>query len=211
MSDFRLEVKVKNNRLVSAIEKDFKSVNAFCNANNLWPSEVGLLCNLKASPLVKTKNEYYQLQTEWRKIALDISEALGMLPEEIWPEHMQEIVLQNNKSSVEVNADFVAKMISSDYKKDPLLIAASAQQKNQLEAILDTLEEREKAVIFGHFGFDGKNKTLSEISEELNCSRERVRQILSKALKKLRHPTRSGLLEDFLDTEEDYTMNFENI
>lgn len=205
MNDFRLEVKVKNNRLVSAIEKDFKSVSAFCNANNLLPSEVGLLCNLKASPLAKIRDEKNRyVQIGWRKVALGISDALGMLPDEIWPEHMREIVLQNNKSSVEVNADFVAKMISSDYKRDPLLIASSSQQLEQLEAAINTLDDREKTAIYGHFGFDGKNKTLSEIGEELNCTRERVRQILHKALRKLRHPTISSVLEDFLVPEEDF-------
>lgn len=210
MSDFRLEIKVKNNRLVSAIEKDFRSVNAFCVAKNLSPIDVGRLCNLKTSPIAGAQNNFYK-HVSWKKIAIDIADALGMLPEEIWPEHMQDIVLQKNTSIVDVSADFVSKMVSSDYRRNPLMIATLSQQDNQLAAVIDTLDDREKTVVLEHFGFNGSTKTFKEIGDDLSLSGTRVQQIFNKALKKLRHPTRSGLLEDFLFTEEDCTMNFENI
>lgn len=210
MSDFRLEVKVKNNRLVTAIEKDFRSVNAFCVAKNLSAIDVGRLCNLKTSPIAGQQNNFYK-HVSWKKIAIDIADALGMLPEEIWPEHMQDIVLQKNTSIVDVSADFVSKMVSSDYRRNPLMIATLSQQDNQLAAVIDTLDDREKTVVLEYFGFNGSTKTFKEIGDDLSMSGTRVQQILNTALKKLRHPTRSGLLEDFLFTEEDCTMNFENI
>jgi RNA polymerase primary sigma factor len=66
--------------------------------------------------------------------------------------------------------------------------------------VLDTLSEREAGVVSMRFGLaDGQPKTLGEIGTEYGVSRERIRQIETKAIYKLRHPSRSKLLRDFLD------------
>ncbi|HBS59632.1 MAG TPA: RNA polymerase sigma factor RpoD [Firmicutes bacterium] len=72
--------------------------------------------------------------------------------------------------------------------------------KEQLEEVLETLTEREKKVLRLRFGLDdGRSRTLEEVGHHFGVTRERIRQIEAKALRKLRHPSRSKKLKDFLD------------
>lgn len=72
--------------------------------------------------------------------------------------------------------------------------------KEQLNEVLDTLTERERKVLILRFGLeDGRGRTLEEVGKEFNVTRERIRQIEAKALRKLRHPSRSRKLKDYLE------------
>ncbi|MCI6857743.1 MAG: RNA polymerase sigma factor RpoD [Eubacterium sp.] len=78
--------------------------------------------------------------------------------------------------------------------------AARTLLKEQILEVMDTLSEREQKVLSLRFGLkDGKPHTLEEVGREFHVTRERIRQIEAKALRKLRHPTRSRKLKDFLD------------
>jgi RNA polymerase primary sigma factor len=79
--------------------------------------------------------------------------------------------------------------------------AASHQLlKEQVERVLDTLHDRERRVLQLRFGLeDGRSRTLEEVGKEFGVTRERIRQIEAKALRKLRHPSRSKKLKDFLE------------
>ncbi len=78
--------------------------------------------------------------------------------------------------------------------------ACNSMMKKMLGEVLDTLTEREKRVIILRFGLiDGRQRTLEEVGQEFQVTRERIRQIETKALRKLRHPTRSRKLKDFLE------------
>ena len=82
----------------------------------------------------------------------------------------------------------------------PADAASHTLLKEQLEDVLSTLTPREKKVLELRFGLeDGRNRTLEEVGKEFNVTRERIRQIEAKALRKLRHPSRSTRLKDFLD------------
>ncbi len=82
----------------------------------------------------------------------------------------------------------------------PAEAAAFTLLKEQLVEVLGTLTEREQKVLCLRFGLeDGKARTLEEVGKEFNVTRERIRQIEAKALRKLRHPSRSRKLKDFLD------------
>ena len=77
---------------------------------------------------------------------------------------------------------------------------ASTMLKEQLLGVLDTLTPREEKVLRLRYGLDdGKPRTLEEVGKEFNVTRERIRQIEAKALRKLRHPSRSKKLKDFLE------------
>lgn len=78
--------------------------------------------------------------------------------------------------------------------------AAHTLLREQIEKVMDTLSEREQKVLALRFGLeDGKPHTLEEVGREFQVTRERIRQIEAKALRKLRHPTRSRKLRDFLE------------
>ena len=78
--------------------------------------------------------------------------------------------------------------------------AAFMLLKEQLIGVLDTLTPREEKVLRLRFGLDdGRARTLEEVGREFNVTRERIRQIEAKALRKLRHPSRSKKLKDFLE------------
>ena len=84
----------------------------------------------------------------------------------------------------------------------PVTAEAAAQTllKEQLDEVLDTLTEREQKVLRLRFGMnDGRARTLEEVGKEFDVTRERIRQIEAKALRKLRHPSRSRKLRDYLD------------
>lgn len=82
----------------------------------------------------------------------------------------------------------------------PVDAATYALLREQLLEVLDTLTERERKVLRLRFGLDdGHARTLEEVGREFNVTRERIRQIEAKALRKLRHPSRSKKLKDYLD------------
>jgi len=90
--------------------------------------------------------------------------------------------------------------IQDDNVPVPAEAAAATLLKEQLDEVLDTLTEREQKVLRLRFGMnDGRARTLEEVGKEFDVTRERIRQIEAKALRKLRHPSRSRKLRDYLD------------
>ena len=89
--------------------------------------------------------------------------------------------------------------IPDEDASEPSEAASFSLLKEQLMEVLDTLTPREKKVLELRFGIvDGRTRTLEEVGKEFNVTRERIRQIEAKALRKLRHPSRSKKLRDFL-------------
>lgn len=90
--------------------------------------------------------------------------------------------------------------IPDDDVPAPVDAAAYSMLKEQLMEVLDTLSDREKKVLMLRFGLeDGRPRTLEEVGKEFNVTRERIRQIEAKALRKLKHPSRSKKLKDYLE------------
>ncbi len=90
--------------------------------------------------------------------------------------------------------------IPDDDAPAPADAASHTLLKEQLSDVLQTLTPREEKVLRLRFGLeDGRSRTLEEVGKEFNVTRERIRQIEAKALRKLRHPSRSKKLKDFLD------------
>ena len=90
--------------------------------------------------------------------------------------------------------------IPDEAASEPSEAASFSLLREQLEEVLDTLAPREKKVLELRFGIvDGRTRTLEEVGKEFNVTRERIRQIEAKALRKLRHPRRSKKLRDFLN------------
>ena len=90
--------------------------------------------------------------------------------------------------------------IEDDTASEPSEAASFTLLKEQLVDVLSTLTPREEKVLKLRFGIeDGRTRTLEEVGKEFNVTRERIRQIEAKALRKLRHPSRSKKLKDFLN------------
>ena len=125
---------------------------------------------------------------------------------EISPEKVREIVKASQlpislESPIGEEEDSPLGNSIEDRNALPPVDAASKQLlKEQIEDVLDTLTSREQRVLQLRFGLeDGRSRTLEEVGREFNVTRERIRQIEAKALRKLRHPSRSRKLKDYLE------------
>ena len=125
---------------------------------------------------------------------------------EISPERVREIIKVSQhpvslESPIGEEGDAHLGDLIEDQNALPPPVAASRQLlKEQIEDVLSSITPRERRVLVLRFGLeDGRSRTLEEVGKEFNVTRERIRQIEAKALRKLRHPTRSRKLKDFLE------------
>ena len=125
---------------------------------------------------------------------------------EISPEKVREIIkVSQEPVSLETPIGVEDDSHLGDFIEDHTALApadAASHQllKEQVEDVLDSLTERERKVLQLRFGLDdGRSRTLEEVGKEFHVTRERIRQIEAKALRKLRHPSRSRKLKDYLD------------
>ena len=124
---------------------------------------------------------------------------------EIDPEKVREIIkVSQEPTSLEAPVGEEKDSTLGDFIPDeeirPEDQASAELLKSHLAEVLDTLNDREKKVLRLRFGLDdGRQRTLEEVGREFGVTRERIRQIEAKALRKLRHPTRSKKLKDYLD------------
>ncbi|MCI2068867.1 MAG: RNA polymerase sigma factor RpoD [Bacilli bacterium] len=138
--------------------------------------------------------------------AEEISEALGNT---LTPERIREIQLiamdplSLEKPVGEEEDSHVGDFIEDKDNESPLKYANTSLLKDKLNEVLTELTDREERVIRLRYGLDdGRNHTLEEVGKEFGVTRERIRQIEAKAIKKLRHPARSKQLRDYLDDSD---------
>ena len=113
------------------------------------------------------------------------------------PVHMVETI---NKVKGEEEDSHLGDFIPDNDAPAPADAASHTMLREQLSDVLSTLTPREAKVLKLRFGLeDGRSRTLEEVGKEFNVTRERIRQIEAKALRKLRHPSRSRKLKDYLD------------
>jgi RNA polymerase primary sigma factor len=137
----------------------------------------------------------------------EIAEAMSKGQEQVvTPEKVREIIkVSQEPVSLETPIGEEEDSHLGDFIEDRVALApaeAASHQllKEQVEAVLDSLTGRERRVLQLRFGLeDGRARTLEEVGKEFNVTRERIRQIEAKALRKLRHPSRSRKLKDYLE------------
>ena len=133
--------------------------------------------------------------------AEEIAEALGMPADKVRDilKIAQEPVSLETPIGEEEDSH-LGDFISDEGASEPSEAASQSLLNEALLEVMDTLTEREQRVLKLRFGLeDGRTRTLEEVGKEFNVTRERIRQIEAKALRKLRHPSRSKRLRDFLD------------
>ncbi len=98
------------------------------------------------------------------------------------------------------DAHLLCDLLGDEAAPAPAEAASFMLLREQLEEVLETLTDREKNVLRLRFGLeDGRSRTLEEVGQSFGVTRERIRQIESKTMSKLRHPSRSQVLRDYLD------------
>ena len=157
--------------------------------------------------MVETINKYVKInRTLMQKLGRDptieeVAKEMGITPEkvmEIQKTAQDPISLETPMG--EEDDGKMADVIVDESAKSPIEFATQSLLREQLLAVIDTLTPREQEVIRQRYGLlDGKQKTLEEVGREFHVTRERIRQIEAKALKKLKNPTRSKKLADFVD------------
>ncbi len=149
--------------------------------------------------LVRTSRQLLQ-ELGREPTAEEIAEEMGLTPERV--REIQKIAQEPVSLETPIGEEEDSHL--GDFIEDvdavaPAEAASFMLLKEQIEEVLDTLNEREQRVLRLRFGLDdGKSRTLEEVGREFGVTRERIRQIEAKALRKLRHPQRSKKLRDYL-------------
>ena len=149
-----------------------------------------------------TKVQRQMLQECGRDVSADeIAKEMSMSPEKV-----REIIkIAQDPISLETPVgeeedSHIGDFIEDDTSPAPADAASYTLLREQLEEVLHTLTPREEQVLKLRFGLeDGRTRTLEEVGQQFNITRERIRQIEAKALRKLRHPSRSKKLKDYLE------------
>ena len=152
-------------------------------------------------------NKFYKTQRRLTQklgrepLTKEVAKEMQMTVEEI--ENLMKISQQPKSLSTPVGDDKEATLeqFVSDQNQMTLYDKVSRELlKDALSKVLETLSPRERKVLVMRFGLDdGKPKTLEEVGKEFKVTRERIRQIEAKAIRKLKHPTRARKLKDFLE------------
>ena len=197
MSDYRIEIKVKNNNLLRKIEEcGYSSVGEFCRRNGKmsWASTIGELVNLKKSPL--------SASGQFLPIVNRICDILLCAPEDLFSEVQLTTAIESNRRTIKVNEAEMQFMLETT-ADTPLLENQVDQDRlpGKVAELLETLTPREAKVIAMRFGIgnDGQAHTLEEVGKVFDVTRTRIRDIEARALSKLRHPSRSDFIREYLD------------
>ncbi len=192
MTDYRVQIKVRNARLLRAIEK------AGHQPGQIFAREVGISYTGHLLPYLNLKRTPFDENGDLRPCAEMLCVFLNRLPDELWSEE-QRYPLLTNAAEIELSAASVHELLASPSDcADPLSLLEKRQAAQAVDALLDTLTPREAEVLRLRHGIDGEPMNLEEMAKAKGCSRERIRQIEAKALRKLRAPARQTALMDIV-------------
>jgi RNA polymerase sigma factor (sigma-70 family) len=194
MKDYLVEIKIKNNYLFSKMrENNITSINQLSVLSKTQPQQGGQIANLKVVPF----NRYGKIK-EW---IVRIADVLNCEPLDLFPHQHIDKYLDTNKASLNMNLTEMKSltMLENELSETSLLEDFSNKElKEKISEILTSLKPREAYIIEMRYGLNDRDEcSLSECSEAVNVSRERIRQIEAKALRKLRHPSRSNIIKDY--------------
>lgn len=192
--DYRIQVKVRNNYLLEAIElAGCRSILSAAKAAGLSPAVVYEVANLTRSPKTKLG--------KWRPSVIRLAESLNCLPEDIIPPQHHDAELATNKGEMLVSLEELTSLSDLRYLtvQGPEAELEQAETKKEiterLTAALGTLKPRERKLITHYYGLTGEEKiSYTELGKIHGISIERTRQVIAHGLHKMQRPSR-GLLE----------------
>lgn len=203
INEYRIRVSVRNNLLLTAIEKQgYKSVSAFCKANDILPQNLNRLTSLRETP-INTLGEFSPL-------AVMLMDILDALPTDLWTAEQLTFKLKRNtaersvsmegmRAALGMNADEALALLPPPIQPDEVL--ESKELKGVVDEMLESMGPKEARVIRMRFGIGCEEHTLEEIARSMDVTRERIRQIEAKALRKFKVPERRKILDPYLEDD----------
>ncbi len=203
INEYRIKVTVRNNLILSAIENaGYKTVSEFCRAIDISKTAFTELIAMRKPPL--------NMDGEFSEKAKALMEGLCALPTDLWTSEQLTLRLKRNSAELEVSAEGMRAALGINAEEtlelmkpdDPDEVVRKHETISVVEKQLDSITPREALVLRMHFGIDCEEHTLDEIGKKLDVTRERIRQIEAKALRKLKHPSRADELRQLLPAYE---------
>ena len=204
-----------NMGLMKAVEKfDYKKGNKFSTYSTWWIRQAITRGIADTAKTIRVPVHMVETINKTLRTSRMLLQELGREPtnEEIakkmnMPVAKIDEILKTSRDPVSLDTPIgeeedsqLGDFIEDESLLSPVDSASFSMLKEELEEAMASLTERERNVIKLRFGLDdGKTRTLEEVGKEFNVTRERIRQIEAKALRKLRHPSRSRKLKDYLD------------
>ena len=204
-----------NMGLMKAVEKfDYKKGNKFSTYSTWWIRQAITRGIADTAKTIRVPVHMVETINKTLRTSRMLLQELGREPtnEEIakkmnMPVAKIDEILKTSRDPVSLDTPIgeeedsqLGDFIEDESLLSPVDSASFSMLKEELEVAMASLTERERNVIKLRFGLDdGKTRTLEEVGKEFNVTRERIRQIEAKALRKLRHPSRSRKLKDFLE------------
>ena len=203
VNEYRIKVTVRNNLILNAIENaGYRSVSEFCRAVNLPKTALTELIAMRKPPLNQSG--------EFSENAKALMEELCALPTDLWTSEQLTLKLKRNTAQRDVSSEgmraalgmHAEEMLELMRPDDPDEAVLKHEMVSVVEAKLDSLRPREAKMLRLRFGIGCEEHTLEEVGKVLDVTRERARQIEAKALRHLKHPSRSDELRQLLPAYE---------
>jgi len=203
VNEYRIKVTVRNNLILNAIENaGYKSVSDFCRAVSLPKTALTEIIAMRRPPINQNG--------EFSEHAKALMEELCALPTDLWTSEQLTLKLKRNSAQRDVSSEgmraalgmHAEEMLELMKPDDPDEAVLKHEMVSVVEAKLDSLSPREAKMLRLRFGIGCEEHTLEEVGKVLDVTRERARQIEAKALRNLKHPSRSDELRQLLPAYE---------
>ena len=177
--DYVLQIRIKNGPMLKIMRLNgYKTAASLGRATGISQGVIGLYLGLKAAPLTK--------QGKWKDSIVTLANFLKVTPDMMFPEQHLAHALGGNAVEIAVSLEEI-KLLSGDrHTQSPEQDMIDDEKRETLMAMLDDLPARDCKILYKRFGFNGNPMTLEEIGNDFSVTGQRIREIESRALQRLR-------------------------